>query len=301
LSPALLWAKDHDRDLHRGLVAGLGLMLISRGRVREANEHLALALDGVRVPTDPLEAWLGNVRAYGLLFAGRTDEAWAALDPVIAFDRDRGDERELALALQTAAWLHIEQLELTSAIAAAEESLELVRRVGEPRLLPRALLLRVQTLIDAGHLDRAERLLNEAPSEVNEPTFEFDQCIATLRGDIALAREDHARALDHYATSLALAEQLGEAMQIINDGLYIAWVLSLHGHTEAALEADALVAAIARDTGRDTNAAGAKATEALAALRETAGRVGTEAAGRAAAIAPADRVSRILALTEAAR
>lgn len=300
-SPALGWAKDRDRDLHRRLVAGLGMMLIRRGRVREANDHLALALEGDRAPSNPVEAWLGNVRAYGLLFAGRTDEAWAALEPVIAFDRERGDERELALVLQTAGWLHIEQNELPAAIAAAEESLELVRRIGEPRLLPRALLLRVQTLIDAGRLDDAERLLNQAASEVKESTSDFDLGIATLRGDVALARDDHARALDHYATSLALAERLGEAMQMINDGLYIAWLLNLRGQTEAALEADALVAAIARDAGRDTNAVGVNAAEALAAVREAAGRVGTEAAGRAAAIAPADRVARILGLTQAAR
>lgn len=297
LGRALEWAVQHDHDLHQRLLAGLWMMLISRGRLRELNEHADAALEGEKAPTTPLSAWLGNLRAYQLGFAGHHAEAWAAIESVIAFARASNDKRELALALDTGALVHLELGETGAAIEAAQESLELVRHAGEPRLLAWALLTLAGTLIENERFAECERLLDEAAALAEGPASDVDLGIATMRADIAFGRNDHSHALELYASSLALAEQLGDSLQTVNDALAVVSLLSLRGHTDAALEADALLTAIAHDANYDgVTSARVMRQKALAAMGAPAATHAADAARRAAAIPASERVTQILAL-----
>lgn len=49
-----------------------------------------------------MDARLGNARLYGLLMAGRLLEARATADRLIAYLRERDDDRELTVTLQNA-------------------------------------------------------------------------------------------------------------------------------------------------------------------------------------------------------
>jgi non-specific serine/threonine protein kinase len=298
--PALEWAGDHDAALYRRLLAAVGMMLARRGQAREAVEHLTRALEGQRIPETSQDAWLSTILAAALEEAGRLHEAASIVQAVIAFARAHRDEFALAVALIEAAWIHID-LEDTDAVAAAEESLGLLRSRREERLIPKALFTLVQAIIFAGRLDEAERLLDEAASNLPQYPPDVPVAIATMRADIALERGDHAKALELYADSLHLAERLGDVRQVLNDAISIASLICIRGDIEAALEVDALVSAIARDAGHTAGSAGVAAARgiyrpALTKLRESTGATAEEAARRAAVVPANERVLRILAL-----
>lgn len=299
--PALEWAGDHDDTLYRRLLAAVGMMLARRGQAREAVEHLTRALEGHRIPETSQDAWLSTILAAALEEAGRLDEAASTVQAVIAFARAHRDEFALAVALIEAAWIHIDLEDSGAAVAAAEESLGLLHSRGEERLIPKALFTLVQAIIFAGRLDEAERLLDDAASNLPQYPPDVPVAIATMRADIALEREDHAKALELYADSLRLAERLGDVRQILNDAISIASLICIRGDIEAALEADALVSAIARDAGHMAGSAGVAAArgiyqQALTTLRESTGTPAEEAARRVAVLPANERVLRILTL-----
>ena len=301
--PALTWTVDHDRELHRQLLASVGMMLARRGRAREASEHVARALQGPGDPRTALDAWLLIIRAAVLNEAGRPREAREALRPAIAFARDQHDESALAVALIEAAWAHIDLEENDDAITAAAESLKLARAGDDQRLIPKALLTLAQAIIFAGRLDEAEVLLNEAAARVDQYPPDTPLAIATMRADIALEHKQYAKALDLYAESISLAERLDDVRQILNDAVSIVSLLHRRGETAPALEVDALVAAIAQDAGYMGSYAGVAAArggyrESLDSMRRSSGAAAKAAAQRAAEVPATDRVARILVLAK---
>jgi predicted ATPase len=296
--PALAWAAEHDSELYRRLVSALALGLIRRGQVREALEHTTRACVSDQAPRNDLDAWLGNCRAYALLFSGRLDEAESLIDPVIAFYRKRGDARGLGLALHTAGWVAGERGHDDSErmLVLARESLDLLRTTGDPALADRGISLLIQVLISMNAIEEAEQLLTDATESIIDPESDFANAVATMRGDTALARGDAPSALPHFAESLQLAARRGDRIQVVNDAYCVAHALALAGRPHAALEAAGAAAALGADSGYVNPFPAAE--EALAAARVSVEPSADELIARGRNLPAAERVARLLALAE---
>jgi predicted ATPase len=295
IRPALQWAVEHDAELYRRLVAALALGLIRRGQIREALDHTTRARAGFEAPHDEIDAWLGNCRAYALLMSGRLDEATSAIEPVIAFHRALGDSRYLGLALHTAGWIANEPgRDRPLALALSRESLELLRSTGDPALAGRGVALLIQVLIYMNALEDAERLLAQAAASITDPESDLANAVATLSGDVALARGDAATALAHFVGSLKLAARRSDGIQIVNDSHCVAHALALTGRPEAALEAAGAAAAIAADSGHAVQFADIEAE--IDAARNVVGSAAADLIARGRNLEPGERVARVLAL-----
>jgi tetratricopeptide (TPR) repeat protein len=241
---------------------------------------------------------MGNCRAYALLFGGRLDEAESVIDPVIAFYRNRSDVGGLGLALHTAGWVAGERgpdgRERT--LAVARESLDLLRRTGDPALADRGMSLLISALISLNAIEEAEELLTNAKESITDPESDFANAVATMRGDTALARGDAPGALPRFAESLQLAARRGDRIQVVNDAYCIAYALALAERPREALEAAGAAAALATDIGYINPFPAAE--EALKAARIAVKLSADELIARGGNLPAPERIARLLALAE---
>jgi predicted ATPase len=296
IRPALAWAARHDPELHRRLLAVLALGLIRRGHVREALDHTTHACASFEVPSDDIDAWLANCKAYALLMSGRLEEGEAAIEPVIAFYRARGDASGLGLALHTAGWLADDRGDRERALALGRESLELLTRSGDPALAGRGLTFLTQVLTYTDPAE-AERLLEQAAVSITDPGSDLASAVTTLRGDLALARGAVSIALEHFAESLKLAVRRRDVIQIINDAHCIRFALACGGQHEAALEAEGVAMAMAAEGGHNAHYPFDQAP--MQRAREACGPAAVQIVARGGEILPGARVPRLLELANA--
>jgi tetratricopeptide (TPR) repeat protein len=298
--PALGWARAHDRDLYRRLVGALGLGLIRRGQVREANECLVTALEFGGEEADPMDAWLATCRAYALLMAGTTDEALEVIEPALASQRASGERKAYGVALHIAGWIH-EELRDDQMVSVAEGGVAVLREVGDLALVHRALILLATTLMDEERFDEAEPLLTEASSLVSDPVSEQALSVATTYADLEFYRGDASKAVRRYADSLVLADRLREGIQVINDTQGVAMALSRTVHVEAALEVAGIARSIAADAGHAIMILGEVYDEAIDEAARTIGdQVAATAIARGESTPREERLGRVLALAATA-
>jgi predicted ATPase len=297
--PALAWAMDDDPDLYRRLVGALGLGLIRRGQVREANECLATALGFGGEEPDSLDAWLATCRAYALLMAGNAKEALDVIEPALESQRASGERKAYGVALHIAGWIH-EELRHDQMVAVAEEGVAVLREVGDVALVHRALMLLVTALMEEERYIEAEPLLAEASVLVDDPLSEQALSVATTYADLELFRGDPRKAVRRYADSLALADRLHEGIQVINDTQGVAMALSRAGHAEAALEVAGIARVIAADAGHAIRILGGVYDKAIDDAAEiVGGQVAATALARGESTPREERLRRVLALAAA--
>jgi predicted ATPase/class 3 adenylate cyclase len=290
IRPALAWAQAHDPELYRRLVSALGLGLLRRGLIRELIAFCERADDRL----DPTGAWLINCHAYALLMAQRLDEAEARLAPAIAYYRSRGDTLELGLALHTLCWIADTRGEERS-IAIARESLEHLRRTGDPRLEERGVVALVQTLINSRHTGEAKEAIEAERAVISTGV------VSTWWGDIALLEGEPEAAVPHYAASLEAAQLGNDGIQVINDGTLLGVALLQAGELLVGLEIAGAAASLASDVGHGGLGYQTvfRVAETIAEARADAGEAGEEAYARGRGLPPLERVPRMLALARA--
>jgi DNA-binding NarL/FixJ family response regulator len=180
------------------------------------------------------------VLSLGLL--GRIDEAVAAADETEQRARLTGLEQGVQWSLWMRAWALLERGDLDAALAAAEESVALARRLDDSALATIADAVLGAVLVGRGEPARGRDLL--AAYDV-DPGWICRWAVPLVEADIAL--EDLIAAESHATRAAELAESVG-----------------LSGPRAAAARAQALVA-LARD---DSAAAHDHATAALARAEE---------------------------------
>ncbi|MDQ6817408.1 MAG: hypothetical protein M3018_08390, partial [Actinomycetota bacterium] len=284
--PAVAWARDHDPGLHVHICADLASYWVYAGVLSEVVEELRRAR----------ESGAGSVadRAWILTLFGKAAQLQVAEDAVQLADqalvewRSVDDEQERALGLGPVSWVMRWDARYDESIALAKESLEVLRRSGERRLIVRGLVFLAHALADSQDVDATEAVLMEAEELAGgEPTWE----LAEIHGDCAQARGDAAGAVKLYSESLSWTSTTGESHQMLMDLRCLATSLSQLGDGEGALEVAELVRLEEQRTGRvgDLPTSVEWFGETIATAYES---VSPDAAGSAATRArevPADR------------
>ena len=145
------WIAAHAHEALR-LAAALREFWYGRGHLAEGRAWLAQALAA--------DATADGVRGYALLSAGQLAhnqgdhaDARAALDAALALFASLGDSRGRAAVLNELAWLHFDAHAPAAAIDCFEQSIALVRHLGDPGWL--AVLLSSTAMV-LGYQDRRD-------------------------------------------------------------------------------------------------------------------------------------------------
>jgi hypothetical protein len=186
------------------------------------------------------------------------------------------------------------------ALALARESLEILRRSGETRLVLRGLVFLAHALTDIQDYQGAKDVLAEADQlAAGDPAWE----LAPIHGDRAEIVGDYLGALALFAQSLSWSVTTGETHQILMDMRAIVLNLAWSQHHESALEAYELTQLEERRTGRSSTAAvwvGWLAEATAAARTNLSAETVAAACARAANLDVAQRARRVIELAEAA-
>jgi predicted ATPase/DNA-binding SARP family transcriptional activator len=299
IRPAVAWSRRSDPTLHVRICSALCSYWTFAGVLSEIRGELSRALEsGVGSSAD--RAWITTLLAKVAQMSGAPAEARELMAAAIAEWQVVGDEHERALGLGPLIWVVRWDGGHELAIELARESLEILRRAGETRLVLRGLVFLAQALSDSQDYTGAKDVLVEADRlAAGDPTWE----LAAIHGDCAEIIGDYLGALALFAESLSCSATNGETHQMLMDMraivLNLAWS---HSH-ESALEAYELTKLEELRTGR-TSTADVWArwiADAVAAAQTNASPEAAAAArARAANVDAAQRALRVIQLAEAA-
>jgi hypothetical protein len=297
--PALLWAREHEPRLHLELASTLALPMANSGRVRDSCEELAVALERYGVEGADA-AWAAAVQAVHIMFLHGPENVRPDTDGIETALRSAGDDETLEVGLRILSLTHTKAGDSDRATTASGESVAIARRGGSPELLFAELVFHAQALVAAGRLDEADACTREAAALLPDLPSDAATLIASIRGDLAQAREDWPAALVEYAAHAAGAEDLQHPDNLV---LALKGVLLGFGglaRWEAVIELFAILDDLCAEIGRSITVL-PEWDERLARLRvEAAGAIGeaeaASAAQRGHGLRPAERTARIKAL-----
>ena len=295
---AVRWARASGDPLAAPLAAAYAGFLVSSDRVREGLALLEPVLDPP--PGDP-EVYGRALLAYarGLGATGRLGEALAAADAAVALFRDHAS-RVTALTARGLAYLRLGEIEL--GLRDHTEATAIARGLG-PEALGAALHFESQARMEAGQLELAASLLDEAELVLADVDAPHLFARHTFDGDLALLQDRPRDALQHYARALEHAQELRNNAQVYNELIGIADALALARDDAGALEVSAIAEAQITEMGgsRDT----AWHVQGRDLVLDSRDRLGPEAAAQARRrgldVAPGFRVTRAAELARKAR
>jgi predicted ATPase/DNA-binding SARP family transcriptional activator len=282
IRPAVAWARQHDLQTHVRICAALASYWVYGGVLSEATTEFdrARASDAGSAAE---RAWLltalakcAQLTSVDYDAAGLADQAlaeWAAVD----------DELERALGLDYLSWVVRWEARYDDAIALAAESLIVLRRTDDRRLILRGLVFLANAYADAEDVKSTEAILTEAEELADgDPVWE----LAAIRGDCEFYKGNDLAALSWWAESLTWTSTTGESHQMLMDMSCITQSLARLGASEAALDVFELVRLERARTGRSGDVPKFQTwlQEAVTAARK---QVDQETARRAAARARA--------------
>jgi predicted ATPase/DNA-binding SARP family transcriptional activator len=282
IRPAVAWARQHDLQTHVRICAALASYWVYGGVLSEATTEFdrARASDAGSAAE---RAWLltalakcAQLTSVDYDAAGLADQAlaeWAAVD----------DELERALGLDYLSWVVRWEARYDDAIALAAESLIVLRRTDDRRLILRGLVFLANAYADAEDVKSTEAILTEAEELADgDPVWE----LAAIRGDCEFYKRNDLAALSWWAESLTWTSTTGESHQMLMDMSCITQSLARLGASEAALDVFELVRLERARTGRSGDVPKFQTwlQEAVTAARK---QVDQETARRAAARARA--------------
>jgi predicted ATPase/class 3 adenylate cyclase len=283
---ALRWASANHDPLDQPLAAAYAYLLLSLGRTRDAG---AITERLIASPLAEVEVrWLAlAAHSVYLNNAGRFDEACRFADEAYLAAPDS--------KTRAYAWL-LRSLNSVFAGHAAEavkygaEASTLARELHDPAFLSGALMHEAMAMISARLFDEAGARLDEART-VGTPVDAYAlSSLDTNVGDLALADGRPAEALEPYARSLEQALADGAVMQIVADLMGVAEALAALGHEDESLEVTGMAESQATEIGASPDTL---YDQRLAALEQRIGPArAAELKQRGRAENPAERVAR---------
>ena len=237
LRAALAFFRDTDAERYLQIAGALAWFWHARSYLLEGREHLTAAL--AAAPATPARRSLarglwGNAYVHAL--RGDSANAMPLMEAGLQMWREVGTPEEVAGALEGLGWALLLAAEDEKACASFEESLRLQRQLGNPHLVNRSKVALGQALVALGRIDEARTMAAEI--------IAFSHEHGNLRGehsgwhytaDCALLEDKCAESLALYRTSLKLARETGDRLEIGFEVQGVAMSLSGLGHGERAL------------------------------------------------------------------
>lgn len=289
LRAAFEWAAANDRQAELTLAGALGwFWSLHTEHATEGQMRLRRALDGRAEATAAVARALTGA-AMTLTWAGAAAEAAELAKRSVAIWEVLGNEREAGLANEALGWACFTEGDTAGSLRPMERSVFLMRRVGDRRLMNRALVGRGQVLVALGDVAATEPLAREILTTGRELGVQRDIHYGLhFLGDCGLWRGNGAEAADWYRQSLPAALAYGNVAEAAVEMEGLAMALAAQGRTELALRLDAAARAKMAVVGYEIDGvefwsgfATRYLVPARLALGERAGAV--EAAGRALA------------------
>ena len=195
------------------LAGALGWFWRDHSHLQEGRRRLDHALaGGAADPALRARAHTSDGALAGL--SGDVDGARRHLAEATRLWEELGDEQELGLALHALGWSEVYNGHDPEARAAFELSLAILRKVGNPKLVNRALVGICQVLVSQGDVGTAVPLSLEALElAVAQGDRSSEHFALHFLGDCALIIEDYPEAEDRYVKSLEAAWELGDRLE----------------------------------------------------------------------------------------
>jgi tetratricopeptide (TPR) repeat protein len=150
--------------------------------------------------------------------------------------REVGAIAEVAEALEGVGWAQFLAGDDDRACASFEESLRLQREAGDPHLVNRAKVALGQGLVALGRVEEARALAAEIIAFSHDHgNLRAEHSGWHYKADCALLEDNHADALGLYRTSLMLARQTGDRLEIGFEVQGVAMSLAGLGQPDLAL------------------------------------------------------------------
>jgi class 3 adenylate cyclase/predicted ATPase len=290
---ALAWAWGNDRQVAREIALGRYSLASRAGAFQEARTLLD------RVLADPGEAEqvLDLVLQHkGMRAADTVSERDRAVELLALFPELRDRHARFLCAMNIAVVLTWNRA-FSEALIWADRTLAEARELGSFAEVE-ALLIRADTLIEAGHDDDAEAALRAADAiagTAGAPDYDVAELV---RAHLASVRGLHREAFDHYARALTRAELVDDHTTILVAVVNLLGALDRAGRERELLELAGIADAIAAERSEagmeitDLHTPPPAVGRALAAL----GAQGADVFAAGRALEPAARVKRICAL-----
>ena len=234
---ALEWAAVNDRDAELALAGALGwFWSLHTEHAAEGRMRLARALEGREEERTAAVARTLTGAAMTLTWAGAPAEAAALAARSVAIWEQLGDDCQAGLANEALGWARFTAGETAGALPPMERSVFFMRRVGDRRLMNRALIGQGQVLVAMAEVEATERLANEVLATARELGILRDIHYALhFLGDCGLWRGDGLDAARWYRQSLPAALAYGNVAEAAVEMVVLAMALGAQGHAESAL------------------------------------------------------------------
>jgi tetratricopeptide (TPR) repeat protein len=245
---ALRWTSARHDPLEQPIAAAYARLAMSIGRFREAGAITERLMASPPVD-DAVRGLALLAHSLYLVHVGRFDEARRLADQAY---RAASDARTRSDALLLRGISNVFGGNAADAVRDHAEATALARALrDDPAFLSGALVLEAQALINARSLAEAAARLDEARTVGAPVDANVLYYLDTDIGDLALADDRPADALEPYARSLEQALADGSMMQIYSDLFAVAEALAALGHDSESLE----VAGMAEMLGAEIGAA----------------------------------------------
>jgi predicted ATPase/class 3 adenylate cyclase len=247
---ALAWSRErHPEEFVRLAGALSSLWWLRAIHLPEGREWLADALATRQgLPAAVARALTGA----SLLASWGTEPTKAAVlaEESLAIWRDLGDALGEALALEALGWSQVFAGDDPAALGSMQQSLEILRVIGNERLLNRGELDVSQVLVNLGRVDEVESVAAEALARGRRLDEPRDVHFALhFLADSSLARGDPVEAQERYAESLRATLAYGNTLQAGMEVQGMAMALAGQGRLEKAFRLNAAAQAWLHEGG----------------------------------------------------
>jgi predicted ATPase len=246
IRPAVAWAREHEPQAHVRICAALASFWVNGGVLSEVMTELDRALAS-GAASAAVRAWLLTALAKCAQLTSVDDDASALANQALAEWAAVDDTLERALGLGYMSWVVGWEGRYDDAIALAAQSLTVLRRTNDRRLILRGLVWQAHAFANNRDVESTEAILTEAEELADgDPIWE----LAAIHGDCENYNGNQAAALSWWTESLTWTSTTGESHQMLMDISCITQSLARLGAGEAALEVFELLRLERARTGR---------------------------------------------------
>ena len=208
----------YERTDHKMLAAegynNLGINLILTGQWDRAQEALDRSLALLTEVNDRDEKVpmvldsLGELR----LLRGDLDEAKGYLERAVELATETGHKWYACQAWRTLARCRIAMKATGEALVAAQQALEIAKRIGDRQAICESVLLLAETYLQNGNLELCATNLRRIGEQIFDSPADLGLVGETqrLHGLLALAQSDASRAAQHFGRSVSIYDLLGD-------------------------------------------------------------------------------------------